>query len=212
MNNITIEEKYVLEYISDMLSSFKTKSVQVNNAHYHHNTSYSNTPIILRHGILCLSELNKQGIKKFSKNQLDLYSDIDSHINGINSISLAVVGLTDLYSDEFEYNPFSATGVDLNISSDIRVRRAARHYGNEFLCDTSIGIDKIKAIDIRLLELIQNCPDFSIKEKINLYNILREIALTIKQKNIDIPLREMSSGDMALDIDKIVDSPKLILK
>lgn len=212
MKEIKLEEKYILEYIKYMISSFKMKPIEVNNAKYHHNTSYSNAQLVLKHGILSVSELNRLGIKKYSPEILNLWSDIESHINGIDSISLSVVGLTDLYEDEFEYNPFSPTDVDLNISSDIRAGRSSIHYGNEFLCREKIGVDKIKSIDIRLLQLIEKEKNFPIKDIISRYNFLRDIALTIKENNLDIPFREMSNDNYALDIVKVSEMPKLILK
>lgn len=212
MKEIKLEEKYILEYIKYMISSFKTKSIEVNDAKYHHNTSYSNTPLVLKHGILSVSELNRLGIKQYSPEILNLLSDIESHINGIDSISLSVVGLTDLYSHEFEYNPFNPIEVDLNISCNIKVGRSTLHYGNEYLCYENIGVDKIKSIDIRLLKLLEKEKNFPIKDIINKYNLLRDIALSLKENNLDIPLREMSNDNSALDITKVSEMPKLILK
>lgn len=212
MKQIKLEEKYVLEYIKYMISSFKMKPIEINNAKYHHNASYSDTPLVLKHGILSVLELNRLGIKKYSPEILNLWNDLESHINGIDSISLSVVGLKDLYKDEFEYDPFSPTKVDLNISSDISTLRSSIHYGNEFLCYENIGIDKIKSIDIRLLELIEKRKDFTIKDVINKYNYLKDIALAIKENNLDIPFREMSNDNCALDITKVSEMPKLILK
>lgn len=212
MKEIKLEEKYILEYIKYMISSFKMKPIEVNNAKYHHNTSYSNVPLVLKHGILSVSEQNRLGIKKYSPEILNLWSDIESHINGIDSISLSVVGLTDLYANEFEYDPFSPIDVDFNISNDIRAGRSSIHYGNEFLCYESIGVDKIKSIDIRLLQLIEKEKNFTIKYIISRYNFLRDIALTLKQNNLDIPFREMSNDTSSLDITKVSEMPKLILK
>ena len=69
--------------------------------------------------------------------------DLDSHANGSESISLAVVGLDDLNPDEFEYDPFSEKQVDILITSDIVARRVTTNYGNEFLSDKSIDVDKL---------------------------------------------------------------------
>lgn len=139
--------------------------------------------------------------------------DTDSHVNGIDSISLSVVGLTDLYRDEFEYDPYNPTQVDFNISSDVKAHRLTTHYGNEFLCNDSISIDKLRSVDIRLLELIKlSEKGYSIRDIIDKYNCLKDIALAIKQSNLDIPFREMSSDNLTMDIDKVSVTPKLILK
>ena len=212
MEKIILDEKYFLEYIKDMISSFKIKSVEISNAIYHHNINYKNAPLALTHGILSISEQNKLGIKKYSSKILNIFSDINSHANDIDKISLSVVGLKDLYKDEYEYNPFDPLKVDLNISSNICARRSTLNYGIEFLCYKNIEVDKIKSVDIRLLELIKKRKDISISDIIDKYNCLKDIALTMKKQNLEIPFREMSSNNFALDIDKASNIPKLILK
>lgn len=211
--SILIEEKNSLEYITDMMSSFKIKSIEVNNAKFHHNTSYKTTSLILRYGILSLSEINKLGLRKYSKEFLDRMSDTDSHINGIDEISLSVVGLKDLDPKKFEYNPYNPSVVDLVISSDIKARRSTNHYDNEFLCLDSISNDKIKSVDVRLIKLIEKSKNTdSIKDIIEKYNLLRDIAQSIKELNLEMPLRDMSNENLTIDIDKASKAPKLILK
>ena len=47
----------------------------------------------------------------------------------------------------------------------------------------------------------------------NNYNYLKNIALTMKHSQLDIPLREMSYQDnSSMDVDKLSSTPKLILK
>ena len=217
MNKILLEEKYILEYIRDSINDFKIRSVEINNAKYHHNTSYSFAPLILKHGILSQSELNRLGIKKYSSEVLKLLSDTDSHVNGIDDVSLSVVGLTDLYRDEMEYNPYDPSSVDFTISNDIQARRSTIHYGNEFLCHKNIDNDKLKSVDVRILKLIEltliNKKDSqSIKNIIDKYNCLKNIALAIKQYKLDIPFREMSQDNLTMDVDKVSKAPQLILK
>ena len=213
IKTILLEEKYILEYIRDMLITFKTKPVEVNNAKYHHNSDYSKASIILKHGILTISELNRLGIKQYSPEKLKIMSDTDSHINGIDSISLSVTGLTDLYRDEFEYDPFDSSKIDFRISNDIRTRRDSTHYGNEYLHQGSIPNDKIKSVDIRLLKLLkENQSIANIKFIIDKYNCLRDIALTIKENKLDIPFRDMSKENLTMDIEELSQTAKLILK
>ena len=138
MKNIILEEKYILEYILDILNDYKTKKITINDYKYHHNTSYFDAPSVIRYGILSLLELNALGVKNFSQEVLDIMSDTDSHINGTNAISLSVVGLKDLYHNESEYSPYSSTQVDFLISNEIKAYRSTLHYGNEFLCYNKI--------------------------------------------------------------------------
>lgn len=211
MSKIHLEEKFVLEYIRDELNSFKIMSKEVNDARYHHNASYENLSSILRHGILSLLESNKLGITKYTEEDLYIMNDITSHVNGNDSISLSVVGLNDLYLNEDEYNPYSPNYVDLIISSDVKARRSSIRYGNEFLVQDKIGVNKIKSVDIRLLNQIEQ-KKYDIQKIIRNYNYLREFALTIKELNLDVLLREMSSDNLTLDIDKISKTPQIVLK
>lgn len=214
MNKICIEEKYILEYIRDMLNDYKTKTVEVNNAMYHHNTSYSKVPTVLKYGILSLNELNRLGIRKDTPEFLKNMSVEDSHINGVDGISLSVVGLTDLYRDEEEYDPFNVEYVDFLVSSDLLpMMRMTYHYGNEFVYEKTIDVEKIKSLDFRLLKLIEQQKDLSnVKNVIEKYNNLKDIALTMKELQIDMPIREMSKDNLTIDVEKLASTPKLVLK
>lgn len=211
MDKILLEEKYVLEYIRDMLNTFKMSSKEVMNARYHHNASYENTISILRYGILSNINTNKLGLTNYSDEDLKIMNDITSHVNGNDSISLSVVGLKDLYPGEDEFNPYSPNYVDLIISNDIEAKRDSTRYGNEFLVKDKICTEKIKSIDIRLLNLMEE-KNYNIKEIIKKYNYLKDIALIIKVLNLDILLREMSNNNLKLNIDNVSKTPKILLK
>ena len=219
MTTILLEKKYVLEYLKDILNDVKKTSFVVNHAKYHHNTSYRDASSICQYGILSLVDLDKLGLKNYTTEFLQKMDDIESHVNGSTAVSLSVVGLQDLYPNEDEYDPFIPSKVDFLISSDIKVGRSAIHYGNEFLSYESIGIDKLRSVDIRLLKLIElvekgfSSNYYSIESVIEKYNYLKNIALTMKQFQLDIPLREMSYQDNSLmDVDKLSSTPKLLLK
>lgn len=216
METISLETKYIKEYINDTINDSSLSPSIVNYAKFHHNTNYCDAPLICKHGILTMMDLNKLGIKNFSDSFLHLMDDIESHANGNDGVSLSIVGLTDIYPNEDEYNPFMPFFVDFLVSDEVKAGRCSTHYGNEFVSRTSIGVDKLRSVDIRLLELISSIkPDNtkSIKDVIEKYNHLKEIALAIKEMQLDIPLREMSSrNNTSIDIDKISKQPKLILK
>ena len=106
-----------------------------------------------------------------------------------------------------------------NVTSDIRARRVSTNYGNEYISDKSIDTDKFRAIDIRLLSLIQtirentNTESSSVSELIDNYNKLRDMAKLLKERKLDVPLREMSSNEgVAIDIEKISSMPKVKIK
>ncbi len=217
MNKVLLEEKYVLEYIRDIINDVKTKSDEISNARYHHNASYRDAASICKHGILSMSDIVKLGLKNYSEEILNKMSDTDSHINGIDMVSLSVVGLDDLYADEFEYDPFDPFWVDFIVSSDIKARRSASNYGNEFISN-SISIDKLKAVDFRILKLIDKFSSNNGQEQnsnglIEKFNYLKDVALTIKECKTQMFLREMSSDSpYILDLDKLSNTPSLVLK
>lgn len=211
METIKLDEKYVLEYIRDMLASFKTISIQPKDIEYHHNCSYDNVPSILKHGILAIKLLNEKGIQKYSEELLDTLSNTYYHVNGIDSISLSKVGLTDLYPSEEEYNPFAINYVDLTISGDINARRHTTNYGNEYICKEKIEIEKLRSIDIRLLKCLEPNQN-TIDEIIKKYNSLINIAISLQKLNLEIPLRDMSKGNLTIDVDKAIKTPKILIK
>lgn len=221
MEKLLLDERHVLDYVEDNIISCLSERVEVYDDKFHHNTKYKDALSIIKNGILSPSELSKLGIDVYSDEILSMMSDIESHANGSDSISLAVVGLTDLKPDEFEYDPFSEKLVDFIITSDITARRVTTNYGNEYLTDDSICTDKFKAIDIRLLSFVnsireeRNVESFSssVNELIENYNKLRDMARLLKDMKLSIPLREMSFYDnTALDIDKMYDMPKVKVK
>lgn len=208
--NISVDEKNIKEFVNDSISSITLGKRNIENDRYHHNCSYSDAPSIIKNGILSLYDINRLGIKKFSADFLKYVSDIESHINGSDAISLAVVGLTDLYPDEDEYNPFNPELVDFVLSDEIKASRSTINYGNEFLSFKPIFIEKFKAIDIRLRDYLKKTNDY--KRVIAMYEDLRRIAIAMKDANLDIPLREMSDGNCCIDIDKAINMPKILIK
>lgn len=214
MSSIVLDEKNVLKYIKESLNSFKKDILIIENARYHHNASYDNASSIIKNGILSLSELDRLNIMKNSSKILNIMNDIESHVNGNDGISLSVVGLTDLYKDEDEYNPFRSSMVDFVISSKVSAFRRSEHYGNEFIASKCIEKHFIKSIDVRILNYLnQTKKEYIIEGAIKKYNFLREIAIAIKKYDLDIPIREMSdNNEIELDVDKLIDTPRLVLK
>ena len=214
MEKIILEEKNVVEYIDDTINEAKFKGSYIENAGFHHNTEYKDAVSICKHGILTLSDLNKYGIRKDNEDFIKLMSDINSHVNGNDCVSLSVVGLTDIYPNEDLYNPFRPSFVDFVITNNIKVSRSSINYGNEYLIHRSIKREELRAIDIRLLKFINsNIIGDKTLNLIEKYNYLIDIAIELEKKELDIPLREMSKSSIfQIDTKKICNKPKLILK
>ena len=220
MERIYLDKEQVIDYISEIMSSFIHDCVIVNDARYHHNSDYTSAVSILKNNILSLDEMNKQRIRKFSKEFLSVMDDRDSHVNGSDGISLAVVGLTDLNEDELEYDPFSSHHVDFVIDSEVKACRSSVNYGNEYIASEMIPTDMIRAVDIRIAKYMdmlissgKKFDDESIFKLVQKYNCIRNIAMIMMESGLDIPLREMSYENCsALDIEMVASSPKLVLK
>ena len=217
MANVILEEKYILEYIKTLLNEYRVSTREVKNAKFHHNTDYEYAASVCRNGILTLNDLVSKKVFDYDEKQMQVFADIESHANGIDGISLSIPGMTDLYIGEWEYDPFEPKHVDFLVSSDIVAGRSAVNYGNEYITRNSISIDKLRAVDVRLLELIKmyearDINTENIKTIINKYNSLKDIALAMKETKLDIPFREMSKTQIEFDIDKLSKTPKLLLK
>ena len=216
MNEKIIREKYALEYIRDILSTYSYALKNVDNAKYHHNAPYKDAPLIIKYGVLSMENINKFGIRSYSEDDLILMDDRESHVNGRNGVSLSIVGLTDLYAGEEEYDPFKTEVIDFLIDNNIRAFRSTIHYGNEFVSEGKITSDKIKSADIRLIKYIQDLLKKgrgNIEDAVNKYNNLILMSKEIINSNKDIQIREMSDGfNKTIDTLKISEEPRLILK
>lgn len=216
-----IEESNIEEFVRDMISSARIAPVIVENARYHHNTRYENAPFNIRNGLMSTNNLIKCGRISLPKETLWALENDEYSANGIDYISLSVVGLNDQYrEDEWEYNPLKGSMPDILISSDIKTRRYWKNNFNEFLAEGIILPEKFRSVDTRLIKVCNNEDKIRVwssrEERINelkeMYNQLSEIALAMKEIGLDIPLREMSyEDDVALDIDKVSKFPKIRL-
>ncbi len=194
MKKIYVQKENVLNYILELLNIYKGETIKLENARYHHNTDYKDGKNVVENGILTLQSLSDKGLMELSKEQLKIMDDTSSHINGINGVSLAVVGLKDLYRDEFEYDPFDDSKLDIIVDTSLHARRTSTNYGNEYIADGNIDVSYIRAIDIRLEECINkvlNTEDEKIIiEMVERFNYLIEIASSLINSNI--LLREAS--------------------
>ena len=215
-SEVFISEKDILDYVGEKIVKAKHSTLIISDNMYHHNAGYKSMLSIIQNGIHSLAKQNDLGIRTYSSDLLERLDVTTSHINGINGISLSKTNLTDLYPDEDVYNPKSSKDVDIIIDG-IKAFRMTEHYGNEYICYDSISQDKFKALDIRILKLINETKKKSSLEEIKLIvekiNHLKEIANLLKQRKLEFPIREMSeeNGDI-LDTSKIIDLPEIRIK
>lgn len=203
-----MKEKEIFEFIDDNIASTQIKGREID-AKYHHNTTYEQAPSIIKYGILSIEDLHKKGIVAYSDEALKRISNIESHVNGIDGISLARTGLTDLYGDEEEYDPLRPAVVDFIIDSNIKACRSTIHYGNEYIANSPIEPSKIQSVDIRIRKYLKLLEKKDVETAIKYYENLKLIAQALKEKQLDIPLRELSEKNTSLDIDKVLKMPKI---
>ena len=214
---IKISHDQVYHLIRENLNHCKTMIPTIVGAKYHHNIPYHKVSNVMKYGILSLKEQYKLEGKILTLEEKVKYSREGGHINGVDEISLASMDIdfSRLYRDEMIYNPYSEHLVDLLISEQIKAYRITEHYANEYLTENKINIQDFKTMDIRLLQYLKKCiTQKDLGRGIQNYNELLDIVATMVQKNVDIPIREMSSEEdtFALDKDKILKLPKIILK
>ena len=218
MENMNLEEKYAFEYIIDTLNSSRIKSVEPEDARYHHNTSYEKTPSIITNGILSEERLAKLQKREISESKIRISED-PCYACGIKSVSLSAK-VDDLRRDEWEYKSDSPYETDILIARNIKAGRHTINYGNEFLVMGGVENTSFRGIDIRILKQIEKINDelynFRTRDKaisdlIRDYNQLKLIAKALIDAKLDIPLREMSNENMTLDINKIAKGPELKL-
>lgn len=213
IKNMNIQKDEIYSLIKKNLFECQDKIVKLEDAKYHHNIAYEDTISALKHGILSLEELYKIQGKILSYEDRIKYSREGGHINGVDEISLSSMDIDfdRLYDDERIYDPYSDYKVDILISNNIKAYRITEHYANEFLTENKIVPENFKAIDIRLLNYLNNnCDD--IIEGVKYCNYLIDIANAMKKYSLDIPLREMSNKEIHLDKEKVLQLTKIIIK
>ena len=167
-----------------------------------------------------MSELNRLKLRHDSPESLKVMNDTLSQVNGLNGVSLAVTGLDDLYPDEDEFDPFLSDAVDFRIADTISPRpgRNSTKYGNEFIYPGVVRPEEFRAIDIRILEYIEqlennvsNMGSRSIEELKNNYNNLLDMLKVLKDANLDIPVRE-TFGEFSINKEKMSECPRIVIK
>lgn len=220
MSDIKLDRCDVVNYVKNTLDNSKTNFDEVTDAKYHHNTKYCDASSVIRLGILTMSELNKLKLRHDSPESLKVMNDTLSQVNGLDGVSLAVTGLDDLYPDEDEFDPFLSDAVDFRIADTLSPRpgRDSTKYGNEFIYRGIIKPEEFRAIDIRILEYIEqlennvsNMGSRSIEELKNNYNNLLDMLKALKDANLDVPVRE-TFGGFSIDKEKMSECPRIVIK
>lgn len=211
LRQLEISEKDVNKALMEILYSCREPYINIESSKYHHNTTYEKVPVLIENGILSfklLKELNKEEI---TEREMYLRSD-PCYVNGIDHISVSKSLF--LYGDDYKndelYDHTLPGRIDIVLSDKIPAYGIGINYANEFLVKDKIDIDMFNSIDIRLLSYLLISDDSN--DLISKYNNLRNLAILLKKKNIDIPIREMSDDLFSINKEKLSSAPILVLK
>ena len=175
--------------------------------------------------------------RELTQKEIELFTS-DCCVNGLNGVSISSINVdwAQMYRDECWYNPSRGVLANIVISNDVRAAQTTDHYFNEFVVYGGIAPKDFKAIDVRVLRLLdyyrKESDDVVINAMITQYNSLIDVASTIRELSMDIPLRESSKwtiqevmkgkfmdgivesvlGIVDLDVDKVAALPKMIVK
>ena len=215
-----LENELIIEYedsvnglkaLKDLLLSARIPFEEVEKAKFHHNTRYSDAAKIVSTGLLSYLEKMKLAGKEPDYKELQIRSD-EHFVNGSTFISLSKEGFSeaDLYPGEdlwiFDYKKDDS--VDIVISNDVKAVGIAINYLNEYLAEDRVDRDLFRAVDTRLINYFDSIDKSATFElKVRKFNNLREIALAMKESELDIPLRHNGVEQFGLDIEKVSSFP-----
>jgi len=203
---------------------------KVKDTKFHHQINIEHVPNALEYGLLSMRNyVEKVENRKLTEREIFIFSD-ESHVNGLDNISISTMDMdfSKKYRNEGVWETYNTIYPDIIVSKKVKARKVTQNYFNEFLVENEIPIDLFNCIDVRIFR-VMNHNSIRLKYKtkaerikfmLEYYEGLRKIALVLKEKCLDIPLREVSEinklGEdnkaLTLDIDKVIEMPKLILK
>ena len=226
--NVNYDNVYAV--VKDAIYSCIIPQTKLDDTKFHHQLDIEKVPSAIEHGILSYKLYKKNVDKKeLTEKEKYIFSD-DSHVNGLDCISLSTmeIDLDKMYENEMLWGTYSTISPDIIVSKKVNPFHVTSNYYNEFLVSDMIPVEMFNSIDVRLLRIInynfflkeQNLKENRVKILLKYYEGVRNIALEMKKQGLDIPLREVSSikgvgeDDKALTLDKdmVINLPKLILK
>lgn len=226
--NVNVDNAYTI--VKDCVYSCATEPIKLDDIKFHHNLKMKSIPSVLKYGLLS-REKKARIIENRELTEEEIYRFSDDHFAcGKDHISLASTeeDLSEMFDYECFYNTYNKNLSSIIVSKNIKSTRNAINNYNEFLVENIIPVEFFNSIEIRLLKLFDkkhniigiNTDEERVKYILKSYEILREIAVTLKENNLDIPLRESSNvmcneeshNAITLNPEKVIEMPKLILK
>lgn len=217
---IDVDVSTAYEVIKENIYKCGTISKPVIDTKFHHETKIENVSKALKYGLLSKRRLAQLEGRNLTEKEIYLFSD-ESYVNGADNISLSSMELdfSENTKNQFCYNPYKPISADIIVSKEVKAIRNTQNYFNEFLVKNEISPNFFNAVDFRILSILdfdfyneeQNLKENKIKLMLKYYSYLRTIALTLKETNLDIPLREVSDEVITLAPEKVMRLPYIYL-
>lgn len=203
---------------------------------YNHDARIDSVPLVLKNGLL--SKRKRIALlENRALTEKEEYTFSDEYcVNGADNISLSSLNVPfhQMYPNEEWYDSTSGICVNLGISG-VNAYKTTTNYFNEFLVENMVDVSCIKSVDVRILKIFdyyKREPEKITEEVLKQYEFLRKIALTIKELNLPIVIREAStwncteikngkyidkiiedrSGIVTLDTDRVIGLPEINVK
>lgn len=208
------------------------------NNRYNCNVAIEDVSSVLRYGLLSTKKKVMLCEGRKLTDEEYIYYTSDSHVNGVDYISVSRMDLdfSKMYRNEDWYDASAGVMANLVISNEVKACLVTHHFYNEFLVFDQVEPRYFEAVDVRLLRVFESCmaisEKFMMENLLKQYNCLRDIAVTMIDEGLDIPLREASawssreiregqymvdiiedkSGIVTLDTNKVANLPKIMIK
>lgn len=230
LNVFKVNYDTAYDVIKENIYSCVVAPIVVNDTKFHHQINIEHVPSAIEYGLLSKRKyVNEVEKRELTEHEIFIFSD-EYHVNGLDHISLSTMDMDfkKIYRNEGIWNTYETVCPDIIVSKNVKAHMSTQNYFNEFITSNEVPTSMFNCIDVRILRII-NHPSISlmcktredrIKYMLEYYERVREIALKMKEKQLDIPLREVSEihklGEddkaLTLDVDKVINMPKLILK
>jgi len=220
-NIISIEKDKAYELVRENIYSCITSPVNLDNFKFIHALPMERTTSAIKNGLLSHRKLAKLQGRELTQQDYINYAGA-GHPNGVSYVSVFTrkVDFSQMYPGEILFDPFDTIEVEISLSNELKAYRDAENYYNEFLVPDEIPNKLFTGIDSKILRIKNydfhnkeaNKPENRLKKLISHYNFLREIAIALRDANLDIPLREISEEVVTLDKQKVIELPKIIVK
>ncbi|MBQ9072196.1 MAG: hypothetical protein IJY25_03460 [Bacilli bacterium] len=220
--NVDRKDAYqAYELIKKSLYSCKETSTPIVDAEFYHQIKMQRVPQVLKNGLFSKRKIAELEGRELTPHERSLYSD-DGRVNGLDYISLSNMNLdfSKMGEKELYFDPFNTIEANIIVSKDINISRSTHNYFNEYLVKDRISPKQFNAIDTRILKILdfdfhdteKNKLENRIQLMLEYYNYLRNIAITLKENKLDIPLREVSDEVITLNPKKVIRMPHFQLK